>query len=317
MTSPRQNPAGEQAKNAGFRLRLALLRGRASRLDPSLRGMLWAVGAGATFSVLNALLRVLAIQLDPFQTQFLRYVFGCLVLLPLILKSGLAAYLPRRIGGQFLRGFVHTVGLGLWFAALPHVPLADMTALGFTGPIFMMIGAYLFLREPMRRDRWLAASIGFAGVMLVVAPRLSWSGGHYHLVMLLASPVFAASFLLTKGLTRYESTGVIVVWQAITVSIFSLPLAISAWQPVSAWQWAGFLLSGALGSAGHYCLTRSLHVADVSATQSVKFLDLVWAAALGWLMFGDTPGWNALAGGTVIALATLWIARREARRGAR
>ena len=122
---------------------LRRLVGRLRRLDPAVRGMLWAMSAGAVFSVLNALLRTLAMQLDPMQTQFLRYVFGCVVLLPLVLRGGVAAYLPRRIGGQFARGFVHTVGLGLWFTALPHVPMADMTALSFTGPIFLMIGAFL------------------------------------------------------------------------------------------------------------------------------------------------------------------------------
>ena len=69
--------------------------------------------------------------------------------------------------------------------------------------------------------RWLAAGIGFVGVLIVVAPKLSGTGGCYHLVMLASAPVFAASFLLTKALTRRDSTGVIVVWQAISVTLFT------------------------------------------------------------------------------------------------
>ncbi len=276
--------------------------------------MLWTAAAGFIFCQLNALMRVLTIQLDPFQTQFLRYLLGCLVMLPLVLRSGLAAYRPKKIGGQFVRGLVHTSGLWLWFAALPHVPMADMTALGFTGPIFIMVGAYLFLREPMHWDRWLAALIGLTGVLIVVAPKLSGTGGHFHLVMLASSPVFAASFLLTKALTRTESAGVIVAWQGITVAIFSLPLAVLHWQPVSLPQWAGFVVCGILGSGGHYCLTRSFHAADISASQSVRFLDLIWAAAMGWLLFADIPTATSIIGGMVIAVSTVWIARREARR---
>ena len=188
-----------------------------------------------------------------------------------------------------------------------------MTAMGFSGPIFIMIGATLFFREPMRWDRWLAALIGFAGVLIVVAPKLTGAGGYFHLLMLASSPVFAASFLLTKMLTRNESAGVIVAWQGISVALFSLPLAWLHWQPVSALQWLGFLLCGVLGSAGHYCLTRSIHVADISSTQSVRFLDLIWASFLGWLWFADVPTLSAISGGAVIALSTLWIARREAR----
>ncbi len=286
---------------------------RFARLDPTLKGLLWSAAAGFIFSQLNAIMRVMSIQLDPFQTQFLRYLFGCAVMLPLVLKSGLAAYWPKSIGAQFTRGLVHSIGLCLWFAALPHVPLADMTAMGFSGPIFIMIGAYLFFREPMRWDRWLAAVIGFAGVLIVVAPKLSGAGGYFHLVMLASSPVFAASFLLTKALTRSESAGVIVVWQGVSVALFSLPLAMLHWQPVAALQWLGFVVCGILGSAGHYCLTRSIHVADISSTQSVRFLDLIWASFLGWLWFADVPTLSAISGGAVIAVSTFWIARREAR----
>ncbi len=72
-------------------------------------------------------------------------------------------------------------------------------------------------------------------------------------------------------------------------------------------------MCGCLGSAGHFCLTRSFSTADISATQSVKFLDLVWATALGFAVFGDLPAQTTLIGGVVIAASTLWIARREAR----
>ena len=129
--------------------------------------------------------------------------------------------------------------------------------------------------------------------------------------MLASAPVFAASFLITKVLTRTETTGVIVFWQALSVTVFSLPMALWVWQAPTLWQWLGVVLCGAMGSAGHYCLTRSFRAADISSTQSVKFLDLVWAAGLGWLMFGDVPAQTTLLGGVLICAATLWVARRE------
>jgi drug/metabolite transporter (DMT)-like permease len=293
--------------------RIALTGHRLNRLDPVTKGLLWSSAAGLVFSMLNALMRGLAQQLDPFQAQFLRYFFGLAVLLPLVWRHGPGAYRPKRISGQFLRGAFHTVGLLLWFAALPKIPLADMTAIGFTGPIFIMIGAYIFFKEPMRWERWLAAGIGFVGVLIVVGPKLSGSGGFYNLVMLASAPMFAASFLLTKGLTRYETTGVILVWQSLTVTLFSAPLALLHWQAPTAWQWGGFVLCGFLGSLGHYCLTRSFRIADISSTQSVKFLDLVWASLIGWLVFADVPSTSTLVGGVVICAATIWIATRESR----
>src|SRR4249919_438284 len=102
---------------------------RTAHLPPTTRAMLWAAAAGSLFSLLNALMRALALSIDPFQAQFLRYFFGLLVLLPIVWHRGFAASRPRHIGGQFVRGAAHTIGLCLWFTALPKIPLADMTAI--------------------------------------------------------------------------------------------------------------------------------------------------------------------------------------------
>ena len=287
-------------------------------LSPAGRAMLLAAGAGLCFSMLNALLRALTQNVHPFEAQFLRYAAGLLILLPMILKNGMALYKPQNVSGQFTRGGLHTLALVFWFTALPQIPLANMTAIGFSTPLFVMLGAYLFLHEPMRWERWVATGLGFGGVLIVVGPQFAMSGsgtagssGWYHLMMLASAPLFAGSFLVTKALTRYETTGTIMVWQAITVSLLSLPMALMYWTMPTAWQLAGFLLSGVLGTAGHYLLTQAFQKADISATQSLKFLDLVWSALMGWLLFSDVPTVNAIIGGVLISAATIWVARRE------
>jgi drug/metabolite transporter (DMT)-like permease len=279
--------------------------------------MLWMVLGGVFFSFLNTIARSISMQMNPFEVQFLRYLFGLIAMLPWVLQVGPGNFWPTDVKGQFWRGGVHTIGLVLWFIALPKIPLADMTAIGFTGPIFVMIGASWFLGEPMQRDRWIAALVGFVGVIVVVAPNMSWDGGIFHLVMLASTPFFAASFLMTKALTHYEKATVIVFWQALTVTLFSLPLALMNWQNPSLWQWLGFGVAGILGSAGHYCWTRAFHAADISSLQSARFLDLVWASALGWLIFSDIPSQTTWIGAVVILAATLWIARREGQQAAK
>jgi drug/metabolite transporter (DMT)-like permease len=105
----------------------------------------------------------------------------------------------------------------LWYIALPHLTLADMTAIGFTGPIFIMIGAVLALGEKMVWERWFSAALGFLGVLIVVGPKMrGGGGGYYDLAMLASSPLFAVSALITKVLTRRDKPEVIVVWQCIT-----------------------------------------------------------------------------------------------------
>jgi len=285
-----------------------------SFLPVAVQGMVWMVVGGLLFSLLNTVARELTLQLDVYQSQFLRYLFGLIFILPWVWRDGWRAYMPVNMVGQFWRGGVHTLGLVLWFTALPKIPLADMTAIGFTGPIFIMLGAAWFLGEPMRKDRWIAAIIGFAGVLVVVLPKMSGEGGWFNWVMLASSPVFAASFLITKALTRYEKAGVIVLWQALTVTVLSLPMALPNWQAPTSMQWLGFAATGVLGTLAHYSLTRAFALSDISATQSLRFLDLVWASILGWLVFGDVPSEWTWAGALVILGSTVWIARRESRR---
>jgi drug/metabolite transporter (DMT)-like permease len=133
------------------------------------------------------------------------------------------------------------------------------------------------------------------------------------MVMLCSSPLFAASALITKSLTRFERPATIVVWQGLTVSVLSMPFAIAVWQAPTLRHWLLLAACGVLGSIGHYCMTRAFTLANVSAMQPVRFLDMVWAGVYGLLLFGEWPGVHALAGGAIIVAATAWIARREAR----
>ncbi len=285
-----------------------------ARLPHAAQGLAYAILAGLVLTSMNAVMRVLTHSMDVYQAQFLRYFMGLVVMLPLILRDGVAAYRPHGIAGQAWRGVVHTVGLSLWFTALPHIPMADLTALSFTTPIFIMLGAVVFLKERAVWQRWVAAAIGFVGVIVVVAPRMSGDGGFYNFIMLGSAPLFAASFLITKALTKRDSPQVIVVWQAITVSIFSLPLALPGWVWPDATEWGLVLVCGLMGSLGHFFLTRGYALADISAAQPLKFLDMIWATSLGLLVFSEVPSRTTLLGALIIFAATTWIARSEARR---
>ncbi len=280
----------------------------------TLRGMAWMALGGLLLVSMNALMKRMTTEMNPLQAQFLRYLFGLAVMLPWIVRAGWAAYRPKRLPGQLWRGACHWGALTLFFVALPHVPLADMTAMMFITPIFVLAGAALVLRERVTAARWVAAGVGFVGIAIVVWPHLGGGGraGAWSLVMLASSPLFAASFLINKALTRHDSASVIVAWQNLTVTLFALPLALPFWVAPSAWQWGAFLVCGLLGSAAHLCMTRAFALADISAMQPVRYLDLVWSAAIGAVFFADLPTAWTLSGAAVIVAANVWIARREA-----
>jgi len=277
--------------------------------------MLWMAATGVLFTVLNAALKRVSHELDPWVAGWLRYSIGALVILPAMLGGGLKRLWPRAHRLQLLRGLFHAAGLVIWFAALPMVTLTELTAIGFSGPLFICLGAVLFLGERMSGARWTAVLLGFAGVILVVHP---WEVGAVSvsrgtLLMLASAPVFAGSFLVAKALTRREASDVIVLWQHLWVSLLMLPFAIGGWSMPDPGQWGLLVLCGILGAGGHYCMTRAFRIADISSVQSVKFLELVWAALLGFALFGSVPAGWTVAGGAVILASTLWLARREAR----
>jgi drug/metabolite transporter (DMT)-like permease len=302
-----------------------------SPLSPALRGIGWMVACGILFGVLNTAQKFLAHEMHPPQVLCLRYLVGSLVLLPFVFRTGWTAYRPGHLPLLALRGSVHLVGTIIWFLVLPHVTLAENSAIGFTGPIFMMLGAWLFLGERMDAMRWVAVLMAFAGVMVVLAPGLAQAdlGTVHTLWLLIASPIFAISFLMSKTLTRYDRPEAIVFWLGIMVGALSLPFALSrislaesgvvvqvAWEWPTIAQWVLLLGCGLVGSSAHYCMTRAYHIAEVSVVQPVRFLDLVWASVLGFIVFAHLPTVWALAGGSIICATTLWITRRDARRPA-
>lgn len=298
----------------GLRVQGRVWRMQLSALSPTTRGILWALCAGLSFQVANASMRALSLAIDPLQAQFLRYFVGILPLVPMIVAAGgLRRLRPESIKGQVWRSGLHTLGLILWFTALPHMPLADMTAISFTNPLFVLVGAAWLLKEPMNAARWVAVAVGFAGVLVIVGPGLNATGGWYTLLMLASAPVFAASFLVTKVLTRRDSAAVIVLWQTLLITLMSLPLALPVWVWPTPGQWGLSLIGGIAGTAGHYCLTRSFASADISATQSVKFLDLLWATLIGWIAFGDALQPSTLLGGAVIVASIIGLERYERR----
>jgi drug/metabolite transporter (DMT)-like permease len=297
-----ERPSPEPAPTARF-----------NHTHPVLRAMLWATAGGIILCLLNAVSRGLTHEMDPAQVMFLRYLAGFALMVPFALRAGRTRWRTGDLPGHLLRGLIHTIALTMWFIALPTVSLADTTAIGFTTPIFLMLGAGLFLGETMMAARWIAAAIGFAGVLIVVGPSLGGSSGGAMLLLLASAPMFAATMLMSKRLARRDGPSVLVLWQAASITLLSAPLAIYQWQPVTLSQALLILLAGVLGNVGQYAVTRSFHRTDISATQSVRFLDLLWASLFGWMFFSDVPAHTTLAGGAVILASSLWIARRESR----
>ena len=199
-------------------------------LPPNLRGILWVGLSGFLFALLNVFTLIPAQHLNSYVMAFLRYCAGTLILMPFIVRLGpYRALHSNRKGLHVARGVIHACGMFLWFAALPLTSLAEITALGFTGPIFVTIGAALFLGEDVRLRRWAAVLVGFGGAMIIIRPGFTEIGVGA-LCVLISTPIFSASNLISKALARTDGAETIVIWQHLVIVCCSAPVALWFWQ---------------------------------------------------------------------------------------
>ena len=282
-----------------------------------MRGILWVALAGILFSLLNVFTLIPAQHLNSYVMEFLRYFFGSLFLIPIVLRLGLYRSLhTRRVGLHVFRGAIHTGGMMLWFVGLPLTTLASITALGFTGPIFITIGAALFLGEVVRLRRWAAVLVGFAGAMIIVRPGVG-DLGIGALCVLASTPIFSASNLISKALARTDSAHTIVIWQNIVIVICAAPIAFWFWETPSWTDVLWFVAAGLCGTLGHLSQQNGYQLADITLLQPIGFLSLLWNALLGFFLFSQQPDIWTFVGAAVIFASAMYISHREAVRRAK
>ncbi len=291
------------------------LKQRWAGLSGNLRGIILVAISGVLFAGLNVATWFPSRDLNSYQMAFCRYLFGAVFLVHIFRHGLLAPFRTGRLGLHAVRGTLHMGGMQLWFIALPLVTLADLTALGFTGPIFVTLGAALFLGEDVRLRRWAAVIVGFLGAMIIIRPGFA-EIGLGALAALACTPLFSASNLMAKSLARTDSANTIVLWQSIFIVVLSAPFAWYVWQPLSLANIGWFLVAGFFGTFGHIIMQRGYQVAEISALQPIGFLSLIWNTLFGFWLFGQSPSVWTYVGAAVIFASALYISHREAVRRA-
>mgnify|MGYP001465499542 FL=1 len=256
--------------------------------------------------------RYLGTSMNPVQAAFIRYCFGIVLILPLVSRAGVMSLDRDRLGFHALRGLVHGGGVILWFLAMSRIPISEVTALGFTTPIFVTLGAAVFLSERLKPYRVAAVLIGFIGALLILRPglRVIDMGA---LAQLGAAPLFACSYLMAKSATRREASSMIVVLLSVFCTLTLALPALLVWRTPTLEESLLLGLTALLATSGHYCMTRALEAAEVSAVQPFTFLQLVWATILGLILFDETPDVWIWIGGAVIVGSATWMAQQEVR----
>ena len=274
-------------------------------------GIFWMFVTGICFIMVTALVKTMGPRLPPGEAAFLRYAMGLVFLLP-SLGALQAAHLTKRQWTLFsMRGFFHAGGVILWFYAMVRIPIAEVTAMGYLAPIYVTIGAAVFLGERLAARRIVAVLLGLAGAAIILRPGFrEVSDGH--LAMLMAAVVFAGSYLLAKIMADEVKPGVVVGLLSVFVTIGLAPFAFADWVTPNARELAFLAGVAVFATAGHYTMTLAFAAAPMTVTQPVTFLQLIWATLLGALWFGEAVDIWVILGGIVILGSVTFITWREA-----
>lgn len=274
-------------------------------------GILWMVFTGLMFVAVTAVVKHVGNGVPAAQGAFLRYVLG-LVFLVSMIKPILAARLTSRQIKLFaMRGLVHTFAVILWFFSMAQISIAEVTAMNYLSPVYITLGAALFLGERLRPRRLAAVIVALIGALIILRPGIK-AVEIGHIAMLGTAVFFAAGYLIAKQLSGEVSPAVIVGMLSITVTIGLAPFAWAVWVTPTLAQLGWLFLVACFATAGHYAMTLAFAAAPLTVTQPVTFLQLVWAVILGAVVFGEAvDGWVVF-GGAVIMASVSFITWREA-----
>ena len=274
----------------------------------------WMIGSIVSFTSMAVAGRAVSGIHDTFEIMLFRSALGLALV---VAGAGLAGRLGDvrrdRLGLHAVRNLAHFTGQNLWFLAITLVPLAQVFALEFTSPLWVLVLAPLILGERVRPAQYGAALVGFAGVLVVarpfagaVEPGLVWAG--------LAALAFAVTNLLTRRLTRHEGLVSILFWLTALQLVFGAVCAgidgDVAWPTAATAPWLALI--GAAGLCAHLCLTRALTLAPASTVMPVDFARLPLIAGIGAVLYDEALDPVVLAGAALI-VAAAWTNLRLAR----
>jgi drug/metabolite transporter (DMT)-like permease len=280
------------------------------------RAGLWMSGVILSLSLMAVAGRALAPELDTFEMMFYRSLVSIGIVLAVGGAMGrLHEVDTRSIGLHMVRNAFHFAGQNLWFFSLAFIPLAQVVALEFTSPLWVILLAPLILGERITRTRAIAAALGFAGILIVARP--GFTEINAGVIAAAASAIgFAGNILFTKRLTRTATITCILFWMAVMQAAMGLAAAgwdgDIAWPSTAAWRWIALI--GVGGLVAHLCLTNALLVAPAAVVVPFDFLRLPVMAVVGMALYAEALDIFVFLGAAVIFAANSLNLRSEGRR---
>ncbi len=285
-------------------------------MNSILQACLWMIGAIVSFTAMAIAGRAVSLDLDTFEIMMYRSLFGVVVVLIVAQLAGTRKDIaPTRIGLHWARNIAHFAGQNLWFYAITVIPLAQVFALEFTSPIWVLLLSPLVLNERLTLNRVLAAIVGFVGILIVTRPNAeSLSFGQ--IAAALAAIGFAGSAVFTRLLTRTEKITNIMFWLTAMQAAMGLVCASLdgdiALPSLASWPWV--ILISLAGLIAHFCLTTALSLAPATVVIPIDFTRLPVVALVGMALYNEALDRYVFLGAAFIFAANytnIWLESRR------
>jgi len=286
------------------------------------KGIALQIGATFLFTIMAAMVRIVSERVPTGEVVFARAFFALFPLMAMLAfrREISAAVRTANPLGHIVRGTIGVTSMGLGFAALARIPLADATAIGFTAPLITVALAAVMLGETVRMYRWAAVAIGLCGVVLMLWPHL---GGGFDtmdhklgaIFALVAAFFTAGAMIQVRRLTASETTPAIVFYFQALAAVAGLSTAAWGWTLPSLGDAVLLVTLGFIGGIGQILLTESYRSAPASVVAPFTYSAMLWSVVLGFMLFGEVPPLLVLVGGLIVVGAGLFVIWRERQLG--
>ena len=277
----------------------------------------WMLAAVASFSLMDAGMKLLSAHYPPLQVTLLRGAASLpFVLVWVLASAGVRSIVPVRWGLHLLRGVLGMVMIGCFVYALWRMPLSTAYTLYFVAPLLVAALSVPLLGEKVGPRRWTAIGIGLLGVVVVLRPGVDGLVSLPGLMVLLAATAYAIAAVTVSLLTRTDTPQSMVVWFLAIMAVGAGLAAIPGWVPLR-WEHAALILGmGLAGAFGQIALTSAFMRGDASMIAPLEYTGLVWVIAWDWLLWQTLPDTATWTGAAIIVASGLYLLRRERTVGA-
>jgi len=284
------------------------------------------IGAIALFTVMFALVKALSDTIPAGQAVFFRSAFAIPVLFAWLMMQGelAGAVTVKSKRAHVWRGFVGTAAMGLNFTAAGFLPMPEITAIGFTTPLLIVVFASVMLGERVGVYRISAVLVGLIGVLIIVEPRLTFGEMDptqdvmmLGVILAISAAAFAAlAQIQIRKMVQVERTSAIIFYFCITASLFSLS-TVGTWVWPNLSQFLILILIGILGGVGQIMLTTAYRYAPASVIAPFDYTAMIFALGIGYVAFAELPSAQMILGAGIVIAAGVFVILREARLGLR